>query len=193
MPDDRHTRCTAEALMKRSHPTPILALAVLGPILFALPACQPDDRQELIQATQQFAIEATDAGPADVEPRRTAPAEIFPDLTRFDWYRRGEPLVVDGRAYQPAGVPEPTGERVFQPAGRYQGVAYYVADEVEPPYTVVYVPVYRDYWQPFALVQPLPAPAQSAETPVDALPDPAAEPTAGGAPRTSDPEPASET
>src|SRR5690606_26392991 len=95
------------------------------------------------------AVEGADDAGGDAASERAQPREIYYDLTRFDWYRRGEPLVADGRGYLPAGKPEPTGEREFEEEGRYQGVSYYVPKDADSPYDTVYVPVFPGYWQPF--------------------------------------------
>lgn len=87
------------------------------------------------------------------------PVEIVYDLTAFDWYRRGEPLIAGDRAYMPRGRPEPTRDRRFRRAGEYQGVAYYVTEDAADPPPVVYVPVSPGYWQPFATQPAGPPPA----------------------------------
>src|SRR5690606_17818215 len=43
------------------------------------------------------AVEGADDAGGDAASERAQPREIYYDLTRFDWYRRGEPLVADGR------------------------------------------------------------------------------------------------
>lgn len=82
------------------------------------------------------------------------PAVIYYDLTTFEWYRRGEPIVLEGRQYNPGKV-EPTGERRFRKDGTYGGVDYYVHDGAEAsptqPYDTIYVPVYTGYWLAFTL------------------------------------------
>lgn len=81
---------------------------------------------------------------SDHEPR-----EIFYDLTAYEWYRQGQPMMVEGEGYHPAGKPEAEGDRRFRPAGRYQGVAFYMVEGEAKPYHVLYVPVFPGYWQPF--------------------------------------------
>lgn len=84
------------------------------------------------------------------EPTPTRPIELYYDLTAFDWYRRGEPLILGGHEYRPAGIPESERARSFEPAGRYGGVVYYVLEDSSPPHQTVYVPVAPGYWLPFA-------------------------------------------
>lgn len=128
---------------------PTLPCVVLATLL----ACGPDGGQELVHAAEERALEA-EASEDTITPRNGEPPEIYYDLTRYDWYRRGEPLMVDGRPYQPTGRPEPTRAREFTELGRHEGVTYYTVEGSEPPHTVVYVPVSPGYWQPFALVGP---------------------------------------
>lgn len=104
---------------------------------------------------------ATDDAPAAAPPPvdsalastqqedRNRPAEIYFDLTAFDWYREGRPLVHNGRAYRPLAEPIPVTNELRE-AGRYEGVSYYVMEgaDNEPVYTL-YVPVYYRYWQRF--------------------------------------------
>ncbi len=133
---------------------------VLAPI-----GCAQDGRGEFVQAAEEHALEDQPT-PEKRAERATEPPEIFYDLTRYEWYRRGEPLLVDGWAYQPTGRPEATMARRFESAGRFEGVTYYVREGTTPPYDIVYVPVSRGYWQPFAPVSPIipqPIPEQTGE------------------------------
>lgn len=77
------------------------------------------------------------------------PDEVYFDLTRFDWYRRAEPLVHEGRAYRAAGDPVVASVDALRELGRYQGVAYYAQQDAPPPVYTLYVPVYYRYWQRF--------------------------------------------
>ncbi|MGH7482005.1 MAG: hypothetical protein ACRELV_07605 [Longimicrobiales bacterium] len=76
----------------------------------------------------------------------TRPRQIYYDLTLYDWYRRGEPLRVDGVPYELAGVPIRI-EEPLELRGTHAGVDYYSAGEDA---AVVFVPVFEAYWQPFA-------------------------------------------
>ncbi len=128
---------------------PALSRALFSSALLgALVGCQQDGRQAFIQAAEEHAVEEQ-PNPEEAKVRPNEPAEIYYDLTHHEWYRRGQPLLVDGQPFQPASRPEPTMARTFEPAGRYEGVTYYVIEGATPPYTVVYVPVSRGYWQPF--------------------------------------------
>ena len=83
----------------------------------------------------------------------TAPRRIYYDLTIFDWYRHGEPLVLDGGQYQPDGTPRAIRADRMRRIGEYRGVDVYVPDGAQPPHGVVFVPVFGRYWQPFLLRQ----------------------------------------
>jgi len=85
------------------------------------------------------------------------PDEIYYDLTAYDWYRRGEPLIAGEFAFQPNGVPRPIPFDSLRRAGSYQGVDYYVRNTVPEPHDTLFVPVFDDFWQPFLPVGPAPA------------------------------------
>lgn len=88
--------------------------------------------------------------PADVaapEPEAFAP-RIYYDLTRHDWYRRGEPLMVEGREYLPAGELVAAPLDVFDRLGEFDGVDYYARRQGSED--VLFVPVFERYWLPFA-------------------------------------------
>jgi len=91
------------------------------------------------------------------------PDEIYYDLTVYEWYRRGEPLVAGEFAFQPDGVPRPIPFDSLRRAGNYQGVDYYVRRDVPEPHDTLFVPVFDDYWQPFLPVGPAPATRPAAQ------------------------------
>ncbi len=93
-------------------------------------------------------------GPAPEETgkRPFRPERIYYDLTAYEWYAQGQPLMADGRGYMPSDVPLTLPDTPLEKAGEYQGVDYYVEEGAEPPYPVVYVPVFEGYWLPFAPV-----------------------------------------
>lgn len=84
---------------------------------------------------------------AAVAPReQLARDRIYYDLTRFEWYARGEPLVRDGVAYQPAGLPIALSLRELERIGEFEGVEYYRrAGDADH----LYVPVFDGYWLAF--------------------------------------------
>lgn len=88
-------------------------------------------------------------GGADVAGAVPVPAEIHYDLTAYDWYRRGEPLTHDGRAYRPVGPPVPTPETGLTLLGRYGGVSYYAPEGADGAPDTLYVPVFEGYWLRF--------------------------------------------
>ena len=75
-----------------------------------------------------------------------ASSRIYYDLTRFEWYARGEPLVHDQLPYQPAGTPVAADLAELERAGEYQGVEYYHRQGDDQS---LYVPVYDGYWLAF--------------------------------------------
>lgn len=79
-------------------------------------------------------------------PDTTTPP-VYYDLTRFDWYRRGQPLIADDHRYSPEGPLVSLPRDSLTLAGRYQGVAYYRAGHGGAD--TVYVPVYHHYWLAF--------------------------------------------
>lgn len=96
------------------------------------------------------ALPPTTAEPAPSEVRQVlASSRIYYDLTRFDWYARGEPLVHDQFAYQPAGTPVAADLVEMERAGEYQGVEYY---RRQGDGQSLYVPVYDGYWLAFRTV-----------------------------------------
>ncbi|MGH7448458.1 MAG: hypothetical protein ACRELT_12900, partial [Longimicrobiales bacterium] len=72
---------------------------------------------------------------------------IYYTLTNHEWYAHGEPLVHDGRPYEPAGMPISVSLSEMNRIGDFQGVEYYARDGDSEP--VVYVPVFDGYWQQF--------------------------------------------
>jgi len=94
---------------------------------------------------------------ADTASPPARPDEIYYDLTVYEWYRRGEPLIAGEFAFQPNGVPRPIPLDSLRRAGNYQGVDYYVRNAVPEPHDTLFVPVFDDFWQPFLAVGPAPA------------------------------------
>lgn len=127
-------------------------IAALAAALTAA-ACNVDGLAERLRGEEKAGVEATtststaasefDASPEDVAP---PPRQVYYDLTLYDWYRLGQPLLVGGVPHELAGIPV----RILDPldlAGTYGGVDYYTTGEGRD---TVFVPVYENYWQPFA-------------------------------------------
>lgn len=74
-------------------------------------------------------------------------ARIYYRLTDHEWYARGEPLLHDGRAHHPAGLPVAASLAEMELAGEYERVDYYVRQHDESH--ALYVPVFEGYWQSF--------------------------------------------
>lgn len=110
---------------------------------------EPADETVAQAAAVHTAPEQPEATSSD-DGARDAPSVIYYDLTHFDWYRHGEPILIEGRRYRPGRV-QASGERRFQREGAYDGVDFYVPRGEPTPHDTVYVPVYNGYWLPFAL------------------------------------------
>jgi len=82
------------------------------------------------------------------------PETIYYDLTRFDWYARGEPLMHEGRAFVAGGTLVAAPLSAMERIGEYGGVAYYRRPEVAG---VLFVPVYDRYWLQFRAQEAAPA------------------------------------
>lgn len=87
------------------------------------------------------------SGPSPAVPPDAAarPDRIYYDLTRFDWYAHGEPLVFDSMPYEPDGRPVALDARTLERVGAYDGVDVYRRGSD----THLYVPVYDGYWLAF--------------------------------------------
>src|SRR5688500_828024 len=64
------------------------------------------------------------------------------------WYRRGEPVVVSGEFYYPAGPTTFFNGNVMVRVGHYNGVPLYANTTLEP-HSIVLVPVGRNLMQPY--------------------------------------------
>jgi hypothetical protein len=86
---------------------------------------------------------------------------IYYTLTSYDWYARGQPLLHDGRAYTPGGMPVSASLQEMSKAGTFEGVDYYIStgDAAD----AVYVPVFDGYWQRFQVDPSAPAQPQDAD------------------------------
>lgn len=123
---------------------------VLGGVL--LPGCRgADTAAEEASAVRVEAPaildEADSVYAAPVEREVLPSARIYYTLTDHEWYARGEPLLHDSRAYQPAGMPVSASATEMELVGEYHGVDYYVRREDASH--ALYVPVFEGYWQSF--------------------------------------------
>jgi hypothetical protein len=137
-----HEQKVVNAVIRRSSALTALVLAL------ATAGCAPEhtygDSAEVRAPVGPQAVMPTETAAAGM-PR---PREIYYDLTAFEWYRQGQPLMIAGRAFVPVGRPEAIRDRPLDLAGEYGGVAYYV-QRGSSPGTGVLVPVFEGYWQPF--------------------------------------------
>lgn len=77
------------------------------------------------------------------------PSVIYYDLTRFEWYARGEPMRLDDGNYAPRGAPVRAATSEMKKIGEYEGVEYYARENGADSEGVVYVPVFEGFWLPF--------------------------------------------
>lgn len=129
----------------------LLARAIL--ICSLIPtACGRPDTEAATDPAGQRGSSPVPPSAADADRRarvpRTTTLRIFQDLTSFDWYRQGDPLVHDGRSYQPSGPPVRAQPETMRKIGEYGGVDIYVP-EGSPEDSSIYVPVYEGYWLAF--------------------------------------------
>lgn len=102
---------------------------------------------------------------ADVEPpettmiptsrvdaeRDSVPERIFYDLTRFEWYARGEPLVWDEREWEPRGAPVAADAEALRRLGDFGGVDVWMDADADS-LARLYVPVSEGFWLTFVPV-----------------------------------------
>jgi hypothetical protein len=126
-------------------------------VVLAMSGCtgEPAADMEPLEPAPMDQIAAVD--PIYEAPKlQTLPeSRIYHTLTDHEWYARAEPLLHNGVAYEPAGMPIVASLPEMQHIGDYQGVDYYV--RLDEPGPVLYVPVFQGYWQPFR-AEPQPRP-----------------------------------
>ena len=82
------------------------------------------------------------------------PATIYYDLTRYEWYARGEALRHAEASYMPDGRPARIPASEMRKAGQYGGVDIYVQASDRDDADIVYVPVFEGFWLPFTRIDP---------------------------------------
>jgi hypothetical protein len=128
----------------------LAAVAVAGTLVLAgCDRLSPEDG-EATSSSEPVALESraaddTAAGPVASEPM---PERIYFDLTRYDWYARGEPLVHSETRYEAGGDVVAAPLSAMRKVGDYQGVDVYGASDATDDSTL-YVPVHPGYWLPF--------------------------------------------
>jgi hypothetical protein len=76
------------------------------------------------------------------------PERIYFDLTRYDWYAHGEPLVYAEIQYEVGRNLLAAPTSAMRKLGEYQGVDVYGPADT-PSDSTLYVPVFPGYWLPF--------------------------------------------
>jgi hypothetical protein len=133
------------------HRVVVLALWALH-----IPACsRPQSRAASADSVEVNSIRAqpgipqpagTGANPARSD---TLPPRIYYNLTRFEWYARGEPLQFEGREYVQSGAPLPLSASALLRVGEYAGVDLYARAEGDSVRMHVYIPVFEGFWLGF--------------------------------------------
>jgi hypothetical protein len=112
----------------------------------AAPAAAEDARRIATQPPDTLGL-PDDIYIADEDAVDTAPPPvIYYDLTRYDWYARGEPLVHEGWNYAPGGLVAASGGEM-EALGEYGGVTYY--RRRDGGVDSLFVPVFERYWLTF--------------------------------------------
>ena len=124
------------------------ALALVTMLILTASSCDREASADDPPAAAAAPVDSPLATVAEVEDDENRPDEIYFDLTAFQWYREGRPLMHNGRAYMPQADPAPATVELKE-AGTYEGVTYYVAEDAPDPVYTIYVPVYYRYWQRF--------------------------------------------
>lgn len=86
--------------------------------------------------------------PPSAAARDSLPTLIHFDLTRYDWYAHGEPLMWAERAWQPRGVPVPVRTLDLRHLGEFDGVDVWAPADADS-LVLLYVPVSEGYWLTF--------------------------------------------
>lgn len=125
-----------------------------------LAGCQADEQPASGPPAATDSVAADSLFSPDEDQVNLPTSRIYYTLTSHDWYARGEPLVHDGRPFEPEGMPVNASLTDMTKAGEYQGVEFYThATDAD---AAVYVPVFDGYWQRFQ------AAAGSVAVPADA-------------------------
>ena len=140
----RATHTRRPFVERRTHAYSFVVALLLGASAWG---CDRESASQDAPAAAAAAVDTALAG-ASASENTTEPDEIYFDLTRFDWYKQGRPLVHNGRSYMPQADPIPA-EVELREAGSYEGVTYYAAKDAGEPVYTLYVPVYYRYWQRF--------------------------------------------
>jgi len=112
-------------------------------------ACGTDRSLEAAAESGALAAETNHLGDSESDALHAGPTRVFYDLTAFDWYRRGEPLLLDGRAYMPASQPKFIPGKTLRQLDSFGGVDVYRRARQSEPLDSIFVPVYENYWLVF--------------------------------------------
>jgi hypothetical protein len=127
---------------------------------------EPVREEQIAPAAEVGATAASDSlsgPPAEAADPETRPDRVYYVLTEFDWYARGEPIVLEGTSYTVSGDPARIDARALERVAEYGGVDLYRRSGDAN----LYVPVFEGYWLTFAPepgAPPAAAPADTAAT-----------------------------
>lgn len=124
-------------------------LVVLLFFVLLAAACGAERSLEAAAESGALAAETSPLGDSESHASHAGPARVFYDLTVFDWYRRGEPLLLDGRAYRPASQPKFIPAETLRQVDSFGGVDVYRRANQSEPLDSIFVPVYENYWLVF--------------------------------------------
>jgi hypothetical protein len=129
--------------------TRLLRILFVCCVASLLPGCNRAEKPAdvVADAPPEPELVPADVWRPDPDREELPPDRIYFTLTDHDWYARGEPLLHDGHAFSPTGMPIAASLSDMKRAGEYEGVEYYTRNDSEEP--TVYVPVFHGYWQPF--------------------------------------------
>jgi hypothetical protein len=121
-------------------------------LITLLTACRPAEADVSATAAADTIAAASLPPAAPEQASERLPADrIYYDLTRFEWYARGQPLLHEGVGYQPAGMPVPAPASEMKLLGEYEGVEYYRREADDG---LLFVPVFDGYWLAFRATGP---------------------------------------
>ncbi len=123
-----------------------------------VPPPLPDGTPALVclSTGEELLVRVTAMGDTLVGPGRVPIASLRPGVElagayagETHWHRNGQPLVVEGRTYEPWGAPRRLRCGDIEPVGEHRGVPLFAPGEAGISAGVIYVPVRPGLWQPY--------------------------------------------
>lgn len=140
-------------MLSRSTLAPLLIAAMFATMFAGVSCERAGDTPEVeerapLESTQNG--EPVPGSDGTSQEEEHDPPVIYYDLTRFEWYARGEPMRLDDGAYAARGAPVRGATSGMRRQGEYEGVEYYVRVDEPDSADVVYIPVFEGFWLPFS-------------------------------------------